>query len=340
MNPLTCAEVETHLELHAAGEEDPSTREAIDHHLASCPDCRRAHQESQQLLELLDLHLRAPDRLEQLHKAIEAEVRPSQQPHAQRLPIASPRGSFPVRLFPLLRPLRALAALLLVLVGLELLLQFLSVPAYLPEQTVLLQGQWVAVVLAQGPAKMVRNMQPPALPPDLARQEMLGPRRTYELDPQRSGRAFRQELLAAGSRELAAPPRINLTLVIQNPTRETVQVSLGGKNGDVQLELEGPEVLSVPAPDPAEHAPLPRPIQATLAPQQTLSVPLTYLASRVRSQVRYLYWLKPGTYELKVTFATLVAPALSSTATRQRPTLLEIPSEPIQLTVRSQSEEQ
>src|SRR5438105_1219339 len=56
MNALTCEEVQQQLDLLAAGECDPTAREALEHHLQHCPTCAAGYAESQRLLGMVDLH--------------------------------------------------------------------------------------------------------------------------------------------------------------------------------------------------------------------------------------------------------------------------------------------
>jgi predicted anti-sigma-YlaC factor YlaD len=102
MTPLTCSEVEARLDLHAAGEGDETERAALERHLASCPNCRRARREAEQLLALLDLQFQEPDRLARLQLRLAQEERKRSAPRVLRFS----------------RPLASLAALLLIAVGL------------------------------------------------------------------------------------------------------------------------------------------------------------------------------------------------------------------------------
>jgi hypothetical protein len=103
MTPLTCAEVEARLDLHAAGEGGETERAALERHLAGCPTCRQAHDDARQLAALLDLHFQEPDRLARLHRRLTEDERPQR---------SAPR------LLRFSRPLASLAALLLLAVGL------------------------------------------------------------------------------------------------------------------------------------------------------------------------------------------------------------------------------
>jgi hypothetical protein len=109
MKPLTCSEVEAQIELFAAGECDEPTSSAIREHLADCPHCAEALRPAQQLLGLLDIRFQEAERLERLRQRLAAEQVPVVQSQA--------------RILPFLRRAGALAAMLLVAVGLFLWLR-------------------------------------------------------------------------------------------------------------------------------------------------------------------------------------------------------------------------
>jgi anti-sigma factor RsiW len=54
MNAMTCQEVESQLDLLAAGECDPPLREALQAHLQQCPTCAARYAESQATIEQLN----------------------------------------------------------------------------------------------------------------------------------------------------------------------------------------------------------------------------------------------------------------------------------------------
>src|SRR5262245_33955104 len=107
MSALSCPEVEPLIDLHAAGECDAATGAAVRAHLAACPDCARAHEEARQLQALLDVHHRAPAGLRRLEQRLREEDRR--------------RGR--TRLLPLGHRVAAVAALVLLTVGLAWLLR-------------------------------------------------------------------------------------------------------------------------------------------------------------------------------------------------------------------------
>jgi hypothetical protein len=102
MSPFTCPDVAERLELYAADECDPAETDAIRRHLAGCPACTAACEETRQLMGLLDLRLQEPDRLRRLQDRLAVENRPRR--HVLRFPTT-------------FRRVAALAALLLLAIG-------------------------------------------------------------------------------------------------------------------------------------------------------------------------------------------------------------------------------
>jgi hypothetical protein len=109
MNPLTCADVDAHIELFAAGECDEPMTTAIRAHLAHCASCADSYQEARVLVGLLDIRSQESERLEHLRQRLAAE---------DVSPIRSK-----ARILPLLRRVGSVAAMLLVVIGLFLWLR-------------------------------------------------------------------------------------------------------------------------------------------------------------------------------------------------------------------------
>ena len=73
MNPLSCREVEEHIELFAAGECEAPLAEQIEQHLAGCSACSAACRETQQLLGLLDVRFQEAEHLQRLRRRLAVE---------------------------------------------------------------------------------------------------------------------------------------------------------------------------------------------------------------------------------------------------------------------------
>jgi len=108
MTPLTCTETDALLDLYAADACDAAETAAVSAHLATCPSCEAAVERSRELIAGLDWRARETPARERLRDAIEAEARPRFQPRATPVMWS--------------RRLGALAALLLVVLGLTVLL--------------------------------------------------------------------------------------------------------------------------------------------------------------------------------------------------------------------------
>src|SRR6516225_7973759 len=104
MNPWTCAQVEEQIDLYAAGECDAPDRQAVEQHVQTCEPCAEKLRAAQHLRGLLDLHFREEEQLQRLRSRLEVEQ--------HKLPFKKPG------LVPFLRKAAALAAMLLVVVGL------------------------------------------------------------------------------------------------------------------------------------------------------------------------------------------------------------------------------
>src|SRR4051812_15061814 len=103
MRPLRCAEVDELLPWYAAGEGGPDPRRLVEQHLAHCPRCRQGYAETERLSALLDWHYRASEGLQRLQGRLREESR---------------RGAARRAVLPFVRRLAALAAVLLLAIGL------------------------------------------------------------------------------------------------------------------------------------------------------------------------------------------------------------------------------
>jgi hypothetical protein len=103
MRPLSCEEVDELLPWYAAGEGEPDPRELVEQHLAHCPRCRQGYAETERLAALLDWHHRAGEGLQRLQERLREE---------------SQRGAARRAVLSFVRRLAAVAALLLLALGL------------------------------------------------------------------------------------------------------------------------------------------------------------------------------------------------------------------------------
>jgi hypothetical protein len=274
MNPLTCQDVEARIELYAAGECDEPERVAIEQHLTGCPACSRAKDEAEGLAGLLDVHFGAVDRLQRLHARLEAEDRPSAVRHFG----------------PVLRRLTALAALLLLTAGLLWSIRPLAPSAARGGQglvaVALLPQEWALAEKEEGVQAVVGSEPQP-------------------LRGHPNGQA--KELTFAPVR-LPAPPKVNLGLKLRNTSDKEMHLQIGSAGSELQLDLQGPGAVSVPARDGLGEAFLTEEV-VTLAPGEEYALPIHRLVYGSRNNVRYAYWTEPGEYTLTARYTA----ALSST---------------------------
>jgi hypothetical protein len=271
---MRCHEVQEQLDLLAARECDRPTEQALQRHLADCPACAASFAESQRLLGLLDLHWNTAG-LERLHERIEAEAR---RPHRRAM------------VLPFVRQAAALAAMLLLMLGLTWLLPRWpseeSRPGLQLAAVVVPEGQRKVGVRASGhveapSAAVVEKAQPEVVLP------LMGPK----------GAALRQELLGAEAvGKLPPPPEVPLALVLKNSGRRPVHVRLGDM-AKLSLEVQGDGVLRV-RPAGASEPGFLHLDRLVIPPGGQRVFPIDRLIAGARGQLEYIYLIEPGQYTL------------------------------------------
>lgn len=263
MNRPTCEDVAPLIDLFAAGECGPGEEKAVRAHVPACPACRAALDEARQLQGLLDIQFGQPAALEWLSKKLKADPR---------------RGGASVPWLLPLRQFAAVAALLLVAMGLALFL-----PSAVPQAPVMLQ-----MGLYEPPEESPRRPgpPPPGPPPgviEMAR-DSLGP-----------------EAMAMAKRtgKWPLPPRANLGVVVSNRGRTPIELKLGGSGFLCEVELSGPGQVRRHEVDRAKYVPF-RPRTEKIAPGKSLKLRIGRLASQRGQRVWYLYPTAPGEYEARV----------------------------------------
>jgi hypothetical protein len=290
MTPLSCSQVEEQIELYAAGECEAPLRAAIEQHLAHCPVCARSLEESQRLIGLLDLHGQQADGLRRLHARIAEEARPRR---ARRV------------VQQIWQPMRALAALLLVTLGLTWWLS----PLRQSEPD--MRGQLVLTLRSPPFRAKPENMAvgiglPQKGDRDIAAKAGSETLR-YPLDTGGlTAQAFRRQLRpGANAADLPKPPQVNLVLEIHNRGAGPLHVWLGGRYSRLTVNLRGPGVVSIPVR--GGELPLPKsPQPITLAPGESYFLPIPRLVCGSGSEVEYVYWTEPGKYTLAIELRTRV----------------------------------
>jgi hypothetical protein len=276
MKPLSCLEVLEQIELYATGECDETEKSAIRQHLAHCPACFRAEQEARAMLGLLDLRLQEPDRLRRLQARLCTEE-------------GRPRS---VTLLPFARRIAAIAAMLLLAVGLSV---------WFRVQESLDQRSANPIVVALGSAETVRNVAPAMVdlkPTPMAfKAEDIA--RIYSLDlGKKTAAEFRQAIETAKA-PVPEPPQVNLSLELRNATDRQLKIHVGGEGSELKLDLVGPGVVTAPGNFQADFL---TPKTISLKPGQIHHLDIRRLVYGSRGNTWAAYWTKPGDYMLKLRY--------------------------------------
>ncbi len=257
---MTCREAEQYLDLLAAGACDEPERQAVERHLKSCPACAAGYAEGRRLLGLLDLHWNEAG-LDRLRQRIEAEAR--RRPRAVVLPFV--------------RRVQALAAMILVLLGLGAVLSQVRVPA--------MSGKLELVAQAAAP-------QPEAMAIVRGAKSATAPLQDRLLQARHDGK-------------LPPPAAVALALTIRNSGSRTVEVRLGETEPVLELDVQGKGVVRVAAPA-AEVPAFLRPRALLLAPGQEYIFRMDRLIAGSPGRLEYLYLTQPGAYTVTPTLRALV----------------------------------
>jgi hypothetical protein len=153
--------------------------------------------------------------------------------------------------------------------------------------------------------------------------ELVAEKDTYELTPAASGKEFADKLRAAEKQGQmpAAPPKVKLTLRLTNTGDAPVTIQVGGDGSRVDLSLQGPGAVSISPPlAMTMEFRMGRPVKTE--PGKSYDIPITSLASGMRSIGKFSYWTEPGDYTLKATYHCPVGEAQVS-----------VSSEPVKLKV-------
>jgi hypothetical protein len=278
MNALTCLEAEAHLDLLAAGECDPLTRQSVERHLERCPACKASYRESKHLIGLLDLHLNDTG-LSRLRARIEREDRSLR---AQRL-----RGR--QGLLPFARRAIAIAAMAMLAVGLAWLPQGWQRGSIADLQLTALtfpgdalEKQGVAVAVRAGPE---------AAP---AFTKLIANTLTVSLPPAQLGETFRRELRAARLHDRPpAPTPVPLALAIRNTGKHAFEVRLGDSTTELSLDVKGEGVVRMPYVGDAKPAFL-QSQSHWLAPGESQVIRIDRLVAGSAGRLEYIYLTEPG----------------------------------------------
>jgi hypothetical protein len=280
MNEPTCQTVQEQIDLYVAQECDPSARTAIARHLESCAACTQAYRDAQELLGLLDVHYQAPARLERLGSQLDVE--------AQRR-----RSRF--RLSPVALRAAALAALLLLMVGVYTWLEPGLTRHRPPESMIAMDWQ-----------PMQRGG--PDAEADTIVRSLTRPKHGLEMVPAPPNGHPAVVRGQHTDKAPPVPPIVNMGLELRNTSDQEIRIRIGAPESELQIVLEGPGVKTLPARDGLGEAFLTVP-DVTLAAGQSHILPIRRLVFGKRGAVEYAYWTQPGEYTLTARYRTLVAAA-------------------------------
>jgi hypothetical protein len=296
---MTCHEAEAQLDLLAAGECDRPTRQAVEGHLDQCPACAASYAESRRLLALLDLHWdeAGPQRL---RKRIEEEGRRLRRERV---------------VLPFFRRAAALAAMCLVTLGLGLLLPRATTAESGPDlQLAALTTRGDLPEIKAEPLVAVRTIGAKALAEKVE---------SVAMAPGPDAMKLKHDLAQAREGgKLPLPPAVPLALALTNAGARTLEVRLGDASSELALEVRGPGVVRVPAPDAAEPEFLRRQT-VRLAPGERHVLHVGRLVDGARDRLEYVYLTEPGDYTLTARWRVTAGGEV-----------VTVPSEPIRVRVR------
>jgi len=163
-----------------------------------------------------------------------------------------------------------------------------------------------------GPADEVKSKEqaksePPGAPVEA---RLVAAKDTYTLDlGGQSAEDFRRQIQNADATgRYPAAAKVDLVLELKNTSAKEVKLKVGGTQNVVRLDLRGPGAVSVVR----KRRITPKFVMAskgqTLAPGKSYKVPVTSLAYGFKNS-EVAYWTEPGTYTLRASYATAVAPA-------------------------------
>jgi hypothetical protein len=275
MNAMTCEEVQEQLDLLAAGECDPPTKDALEQHLGTCPACSASYALSQHLLGLLDLHWNEQG-IERLRQRIEQQARPAQK---------KPRF-----IRPFIHRSVAVAALLLIAVGL-----MLWAPIWDTDRN----GSEPALAL------LVHTRKDFPAPEADKHQELAKGHAAQKVVviplAARGGAALRRELdQAKRDGKLPPPPAISLELVLVNTGKRPVEMRLGDEASTLSLDIPEDGVIRMMAPQTQrpEEPEFMRPQALQLDPGKQHILHIDRLIAGSRGNLEYIYLTEPGEYTL------------------------------------------
>ena len=144
-------------------------------------------------------------------------------------------------------------------------------------------------------------------PPGAALEAVLTSKRaTYQLDLGGLSPDDFRKMIDAG--QYAPAPPVDLSLEIRNTGGKDVQIRMGGTTNVIDLDLQGPDALTVELKGRITNKLLIAPKTITLEPGKSQTVPITSLSFGFKGS-HNAYWLAPGKYTLTASYKTTASPA-------------------------------
>ena len=144
-------------------------------------------------------------------------------------------------------------------------------------------------------------------PPGVALEAVLTSKRaTYQLDL--GGLTADEFRKGVEGGTYPPPPAVDLSLEIRNTGGKDLQIRMGGTTNTIDLDLQGPDALTVELKGRITNKLIVAPKTITLEPGKSQTVPITSLSFGFKGS-HNAYWLAPGKYVLTASYKTTVSPA-------------------------------
>lgn len=103
-------------------------------------------------------------------------------------------------------------------------------------------------------------------------------------------------------------PTVDLSLELRNTGDKDVLIRMNGTTNVIDLDLKGPDALSVLLKGRITNKLIVAPKTVTLGPGKSQTIPITSLSYGFKGS-HNAYWLTPGKYTLTASYKTTVSPA-------------------------------
>ena len=101
---------------------------------------------------------------------------------------------------------------------------------------------------------------------------------------------------------------MDLSLELKNTSNSAIQIRMGGTTNVIDLDLQGPDALTVELKGRITNKLIIAPKTITLEAGKSQTVPITSLSFGFKGS-HNAYWFSPGKYMLTASYKTTVSPA-------------------------------